>query len=176
MSNSHEHELIVSEGKKSRPEKIIAAFFYTVFFFLVVAVLYNVLIDESSWIFIQSIYAPLTGALFCLAFALNYSIEKTILIDLKKDKLIYRFSFGPYEHNQFSTVPKLEYVAVFKNIEGIYEVNLWFNGNKHYRMDHFDKSTEAFDFAKVVTSKLNLRLLDATKKGDTHWIETVPAN
>jgi len=172
MSNVHENELVVSEGKKSRFENILAGVFYTIFSLLVLSVLYNVLIDESSWIFIQSIYAPLTAALFCLALALNYSIAKTRLIDLKKNKLISRYSIGPFMQDQLSEVPKLEYVAVFKNPEHFYEVNLWFNGNKHYRMDHFDKETDAFSFARNVANKLNLRLLDASVKGSHKWIET----
>ena len=172
MSNSHENELVVSEGKKSRPEKFIAVFFYAIFFLLLLAVGYSVFIDESSWIFIQSIYAPLTAALFCLALALNYSIEKAILIDFKKDKLIYRFSFGPYEHDQLSTVPKLEYVAVFKNIEGVYEVNLWHSGNKHYRMAHYDTADEAFDYSAKASKRLDLKLLDATHKNNFTWVES----
>lgn len=74
--------------------------------------------------------------------------------------------------NYFSKIPILEYVSVFKNSQKeIFEVNLWYKGNKHYNVFNFEEFQSAFDFALLYSNKLNIDLLDATEKGNSKWID-----
>ena len=68
-------------------------------------------------------------------------------------------------------MPELEYVSVFNNMGAEqFEVNLWYEGNHHFNIMAFDESQPAFDYGKQFSEKLNLKLLDATEKGNSKWI------
>ena len=73
----------------------------------------------------------------------------------------------------FSTFGKanLEYVSVFLDDKDNFQVNLWYVGNKHYKMYVFEKKETAMKFGKHVAAKLNIDLLDATERGKNIWIE-----
>jgi hypothetical protein len=106
-----------------------------------------------------------------LAGGIAFSITKTVLIDIDKDKLISRYTVGPFSRDVLTVVPELEYVAVFLNSKDQYEVNLWYTGNKHYKMYFFEEKESAFTFATAISNKLNIDLLDATEKGNNKWVE-----
>lgn len=109
---------------------------------------------------------------FLFGLGVTFSITKTIFIDVDKNKLISRYFIGPFYKDIFSEIPKLEYISVFfQSSHEEYEVNLWYNKNKHYKMYVFDNKNSAFEFANHAVKKLNLDLLDATEKGNFKWIE-----
>jgi len=84
-----------------------------------------------------------------------------------------RYGFGLFSINQYSKIPTLEYISVYKNNQqGYFEVKLWYEGNKHYTIAYFETEKEAFDFGILFSAKLNLNLLDATEKGNPVWLET----
>ena len=51
-----------------------------------------------------------------------------------------------------------------------FEVNLWYEGNHHFNIMDFDNAQQAIDYGKLFSEKLNLKLLDATEKGNSKWI------
>lgn len=93
------------------------------------------------------------------------------MIDIDKNKLISIYSVGPFSKKIPSVVPELEYVSVFLNSKDIYEVNLWYKGNKHYTMYAFGEKQPAMKFGEQVSAKLDIDLLDATEKGNSKWID-----
>ena len=175
MEQDEEFELIVHEGKRPLWQSIVAAILFSLMFYL---------IYQSARLFYYFGYSDFTlksvphlvyGIAYCLVLALGFSVVKSVLIDIDKDKLVSRFTLGPFSYDQLSAVPSLEYVSVFKDARGGYDVNLWYIGNKHYVMCDFYDSEPAFVFARYVATKLNLELLDATVKGDSKWIEVNPS-
>ena len=113
---------------------------------------------------------------FCFAGGVHFSVVKTVLIDLDKDQLISRYCLGPFSYDSKDIIPELEYVAVFKNGKDDFEVNLWYKGNKHYNMYIFELKAQAMEFAEIIVAKLKLDLLDATEKGNSKWVDKLPAN
>jgi len=170
-----ECELIVMPGRRPVWKTLLA----TVFFSFMIYCLYQlgcICWDNNLDEYPSKQLANLVeGIALSLSGGISFAVMKTVLIDVDKDKLVSRFFIGPFQKDVLTKVPALEYVAVFRNAKDFYEVNLWYKGNKHYKMYDFDDSQPAFQFAQMVAQKLNLDLLDATERGNSKWIEKTPA-
>jgi hypothetical protein len=166
------NEIIVSEGKKPLWKTIIAAFLYTISLVLVYMFLRALYFDHETPKYIKGAFALLKLALFIFIGAVHLSLIKTIIINKEKEKLQTIFSVGMIKVKYFSEIPTLEYVSIFKNSQKeIFEVNLWYKGNKHYNVFNFEEFQPAFDFGLLYSNKLNIDLLDATEKGNSKWID-----
>ena len=171
-----EYELIVTQGKRPFWKTLLAAVLFTAtFYFLYRFVLtcWYLDVEKNNP---KSVSGLLELIGFCLTGGLYFSLVKTVLIDVDQDKLVSRFSIGPFSKRVHTNVPELEYVAVFLNAKDQYEVNLWYKGNKHYKMYLFEEKRRAFQFAEMVSQKLKLDILDATERGNSKWIEFLQSN
>lgn len=171
MENKNEFELIVSEGKRPIWSSVLAALFFTLMFYsiyLLFQLIWEIGFSARTLKNLPSFFKTIA---LSLAGGITFSVTKTILIDVDKDKLISRFFVGPFSKDVLSVIPELEYVSIFLNSKDDYEVNLWYNKNKHYKMYSFDEKCSAFNFGSEVAKKLKLDLLDATEKGNPKWIE-----
>jgi hypothetical protein len=167
-------EIVVSEGKKPLWKIIIAAFLFTVSLFIFIYYFY-LLFDLGSKIqikIIKGISSNISLSVYAFLGAISLSKVKTIYIDLENEKLRTEHSVGIFKVNYFSVIPELEYVSVFLNPQnGIFEVNLWYKGNRHYNVFNFEEFKPAFNFGLLFSNKLNIDLLDATEKGNFKWID-----
>ena len=171
METHNEFELVVSEGQLPWWRVIVAAISFTVAFHVLyedLLLFYYVGFSEKTGLIVAESLQYFGSA---LVGGVSFSTTKTVLIDLDNDKLISRYCFGPITRDILTVVPSVEYVSVFKNAKEQFEVNLWYKGNRHYKMYRFDSKSSAIDFATNVAKKLKIDLLDATVKGDSQWIE-----
>ena len=171
MEKDEEFELIVHEGNRPLWQTLLAGIIFTLMFYLVYQTILLFYYFGYSEFTLKSIPHLVYGITYCLVLGLGFSVVKSVLIDVDKDKLVSRFTIGPFSYDKLAAVPSLEYVSIFKDARGSYEVNLWYIGNKHYVMCDFDSSEPAFTFAHYVAAKLKLDLLDATIRGESKWLE-----
>ncbi|MFT3794744.1 hypothetical protein [Flavobacterium sp.] len=169
-----QYELVVSSGDRPLGKTILAAGMFTAVLYL----LYEIvsLCWQNQAILLNPKF--LAGYLELIGIFLSggvyFSMTKTVLIDTDQDQLISRFAIGPFTKNIITKVPQLDYVSVFKNSKDLYEVNLWYYRNKHYKMCVFGDKKPAFGFAEMVSDKLKLDILDATESGNSKWVEREP--
>jgi len=165
------YELIVSEGKLPIWKAIVAAAFFTGLVYLLYLdfrMFYNAGVNEKTGLLAAKSLKRLGN---CLVGGIAFSITKSVLIDTDTDKLISRYCVGPFHRDILTAVPTLEYVSVFKNGKDEFEVNLWYKGNKHYKMYVFESKSPAIGFSRQVAQKLKIDLLDATVKGNSQWLD-----
>ena len=162
---------MVSEGKKEWRQLGLAAVFFAISVYCVFNIVFIFFTNEITEELCMQVGKSLAIPSFCFAAGVNFSLRKSILIDLDRDKLVSRFEIGPFSRDRISFVPELEYVAVFKDTHDFYQVNLWYRGNKHYNMYFFEDKGLAMKFGKIAALKLKIDLLDATVKGNSAWIE-----
>jgi hypothetical protein len=171
MEEKNEFELIVSQGKRPIWSTIVAALFFTYMIYSI----YMLIQMLWKFGFLEGVaqelprFAQNIG--YTLAGGISFSVTKTVLIDIDKSKLISRYFVGPFSKDVLSVVPDLEYISVFLDSKGYYQVNLWYKGNKHYKMYDFEEKNPALEFAQQAAAKLNIDLLDATEKGNSKWME-----
>ena len=166
-----EYELIVSQGNRPLWMRILAALFFTCMLYFIYELCLVIYYRGFSQIPPKALSGFVELITYSLSGGIAFCITKTVLIDTDKDLLISRFCVGPFSRDVKSKVPELEYVAVFFDSKENYEVNLWYVGNKHYRMYDFDEKEPAMKFADMVSEKLNIDFLDATEKGNSKWID-----
>jgi len=169
------HKLIISQGKRPLWKTLITAIFFTMMFVEIwgtLLMLFDFKITEDV---LKSAARSLGPIAHWFACGLAVGILKSISIDTEKDILITTYFIGPFSKDVISTIPELQYVAVFKDANELHQVNLWYKGNKRYNMFTFEDAEPAFIFAKTVCVKLKLDLLDATERGNNKWIEAVKA-
>lgn len=166
------NEIIVSEGKRPFWQTILAALLYTVsiallFYFILILfkIDYSVREFKEASVFIKLAVLTFIGAL-------NFSLVRTLYLNLEKEKLKTEYAVGVFKYSYFSAIPTLEYVSVFKSPnKEIFEVNLWYKGNKHFNVANFEEFEPAFGFGLNFSNRLNIDLLDASEKGNSKWIE-----
>lgn len=176
MERALEKEIVVSEGQRPIWQTIIAALLYTLSFgllFMFAKFIYNNYQTPKN---IKGAFGFLKLSIFSFMGALKLSVVKTLFIDFEKEKLKTEYRVGIFSVKYFSEIPKLEYVSVFRhyiesNESTVFEVNLWYKGNKHFNVSNFEEFQPAMNFGLMFSNKLNIDLLDATEKGNSKWVE-----
>ncbi len=166
--------LLIAPEKKPLWKTIAAVVIFTAMFIVVIANSFNIFNESPTFkLTLQSLNGSFIPLWLFLAIQLLQ--KKSVAFDFKNDNIILTYFIGPVSHKKTAKIPELEYVAVFKNGRNLYEVNLWYKGNRHYKLDTFQTSDNAFDFASSISKKLNLDLLDSTERGNSNWINATIA-
>lgn len=171
MENQNEFELIISQGSRRWYERLLAIFLFSCAAFFIYRLGCLFFEHEANEDLFRHAAHELKPIAICFSGGIAFSMTKTILIDVDKNKLISRYEVGRFWRDHVSSIPALDYVSVFKNTKDQFETNLWYARNKHYKMFFFSEKAPALAFATMVAKKLNLELLDATEKGNNKWIE-----
>jgi hypothetical protein len=171
MEEYNEYELVVSQGKLPWWRIIIASLFFSYMIYMLYFLCIIFYRDDFTKVKPKGIAGIIEIAAYCFAGGVSFSITKSILIDLDKEKLVSIYRVGPFSKKVNTTLPELEYVSVFKIDDSEYEVNLWYLGNKHYKMYKLTEKNHALKFGVMVAQKLKIDLLDATEKGNNKWME-----
>jgi hypothetical protein len=166
---SNEYELIVSQPKNPIWKIIISGIFFAFAIRSIVNIFlmehFSDLTQEESVLFNKNIFIVMV----CLMGGVYSSVRLTILIDTDKEKLVSRYFLGFFSINKISEIPELQYVAVSKNHEATYLINLRYGQNKSFNMCYTEEKELAINFAEMVASKLSIDMLDATEKGNPKW-------
>lgn len=166
-----DYELVITEGKLPYWRAFLATVF--VFVFALACVV-------SCWPFFEhpfneATFTHFANGLFFVGIGFSgmvyFAFQKSVFIDVDQNLLISRFNVGPVTWQTKTDVPTLEYVSFFLQSQDLYTVNLWYEGNKHYKMYTFTTLDDAREFARYVSKKLAIDLLDATQPGNSKWME-----
>lgn len=163
---------IISEGKRPVFHLLLATILFgasVVFLYLFITNLLN--INTAASVKEQTPTGFLELTIFAFMFGLNFAKIKTIYIDLKEQILKTEFKVGFFKLNTKQKIKELGYISVFKNDKEQFEVNLWYDGNKHCKMFVFNNVQDALTSGKHFAQKLNIDLLNATKKGHSFWVD-----
>ncbi len=169
--DTHQNEILISQNKRPAWHFILGGLLYLAAVGIAVYAFYLLYTSPEDISYEKDLGGYLTVAVLVFVAGLGSSIVKTRYLNLEKEKLHTEFRFWFLKMRVQSSMPRLEYVSVFKN-EGAetYEVNLWYEGNHHFNVDNFDEAQPAFDYGRTFSEKLNLKLLDATVKGHSKWM------
>lgn len=160
MANAH---IIVSGSKRPFWQIFMASLIFTLATALLFWIIYNTFLrPEVSLTSLKSsrivIYLVGIGTLFCF--------KKSVYIDLSQSRFRSTFEIGPLKMGQWKTIQSYEYVSVFHqpliNGDKIFEVNLWYDTNKHWELYEKNNAKEAFQIGYEISEYLQIDLLDAT--------------
>ena len=168
MENSN--TIKIYAGTRNWYELVLATIFYTVTAYTILLFLYYLTFAFNGKEAMLKLFDFFYLGLPSLASALAFSVTKDIEIE-NNSSIISYYKVGPFTKTVKTSTIAFEYVSVFQETEGVFQTNLWYKGNKHYKMYEFEVKADAFKFGTLVSDKLNIDLLDATERGNNKWVE-----
>ena len=152
-------------------QRLIAALFFTAAIAFLAYALYNANWTNDNAI---NIGHDIKSFIYLVAFGVAFSFHQSVYIDLEKSKFRSTIEIGPIKLGQWKTISNYEYVSIFhqplENGEKIFEVNLWYDRNKHWELYTKHDFNEAFLVAFDLSELLQIDILDATVPNDYKWI------
>ncbi|WP_046757722.1 hypothetical protein [Kordia jejudonensis] len=162
--------IVISQGDRPLWHNIIAAFLYTVVIACVLLFFFRLEFSfERQYVEREMGSIKLAG--LALAGAFYYSIIQTYYFDFKNNLYKHERSFLWFKLGKWNPLPELEYISVFQKEKGVFEINLWYLGNKHFKIYNMFNEEEALETGKQLAKSLGIDLLDATVANDSKWVE-----
>lgn len=164
-------KVIIAETGRPLWQTILAALSFTAFVYIIVRFFIPPSNAEES-----RIHAILSEyVLLILIGAISLCYKKGIQIKPQTKEFKATFEIGPLVLGQWKKIPDPEYVSVFqqplKDGNYIFEVNLWYDTNKHWELYTHSDYREAFLMGFDLSEQLDIDLLDATTPNDYKWID-----
>ena len=169
MNKEH---LIVSETPRPFWQILIAALCFTTVFGIIVSSFLYKFFDLNSF---KSVGKMTEGIIYLLGIGIGFSRQKKVYVNLKESKFKSTIEVGPFKVGKWKTINNYEYVSIFfdpsKSESEIFEVNLWYDKNKHFELFAESNFEDAISVGFDVSEELNIDLLDATIANDYKWID-----
>lgn len=167
-----EKNIIVSEKQRPLWQRIIAALFFTAAFALMLYMIIYVNWTDKNAI---NIGYDIKTVIYLIGFGVAFSFHQSVYIDIENSKFRTTIEIGPVKLGQWKTINSYEYVSIFhqplSDGDKIFEVNLWYDRNKHWELYEKYDYKEAFLIGFEISELLNIDLLDATIPNNYKWID-----
>lgn len=144
-------DVVISQGSRTLLDNIIAAACYT----LAVFCLYRCFTDLKH----LGTYAYVGTT--CFMFGLRFSISKFYRFNFENNRFRDISAIGPVAWGNWVKYNELSYVAVFLNAKDFYEVNLWYDHNRHFNFSNYKELGDALAGAREIAEILELSTYDA---------------
>lgn len=165
---------IIKISERDRPiwQTPVAALLFTLAVALILIQVLNLNISHKS---IRNFARSFEGIASLISFGVGFSSKKTIYVNLKKMLFKPTLEVGPLKFGRWTQIVSPEYISVFLNhkTDGliVYEVNLWYNTNKHLELYERPDIIEALKIGFELSEELDIDLYDATDPHNSRWID-----
>lgn len=153
----NEQQTYISKGGKPWWKFIFSALCFTFSFYILYNSIKNYTASEFTPIKAAII---ITGSLMLpfIVLGVVFSMVKDFHFDFKKKRYKIVKRVGPIGLGSWKKFETLNYLSIYENLDGLYELKLWYNGNKHYSIDLYKKSIDAIDSGKDLAKNLSIDL------------------
>lgn len=87
-----------------------------------------------------------------------FSMVKDFHFDFVKKEYKIVKRVGPIGFGYWRNFESLDYISVFKNLDNLFEIKLWYNTNQHYSIDIYKNKQDAIIKAKELAKNLAIDL------------------
>lgn len=160
----------ISQGRRPFWQTILAALFYTA----AIVVLYMFYISSSFDFGEKKLILPfqmLELPIILISLGVALSVVNDYIFDFENKQFRIIHNVGPISWGKWRPIKSLDYISVFQKVEGKFQINLWYNTNKHINFSVFRNYDESMIAAKQLAKKLQIDLVDASDPRDSKWIE-----
>jgi hypothetical protein len=167
-----ESNIIISERPRPIWQIPIAALFFTMAFGVI---FYKFFIWMTTNTPLDIRILDLNGAIYLSAIGASFCSRKRIHVDISNSRFRPTIEIGPLKFGKWQIIKNYDYVSVFhqplRNGAYVFEVNLWYDTNKHFELYEEYNYEEAFLIGFDLSEELNIDLLDATVPNDFKWVD-----
>ncbi|GGI56485.1 hypothetical protein [Winogradskyella haliclonae] len=165
-------KLIITGSKKSLWQTIVAAFIYTLAILLIFLSINNGKMDLEH---INRIADDSYLIVIIISIAVGFSSIKRIYVDIENSRFRPTFEVLFMKFGKWKTINNYEYISVFrqplKNGDYIFDVNLWFDRNKHIKLYDEHNYVDAFKVGFLLSEELEIDILDSTTPNNYKWVD-----
>lgn len=165
-------KIFIAGGRRPLWQVLIAAVLFTIGFFIFVTLSYYGYQQRTLF---KGVAHGLEMFIYFSGAATAFTFTRGIQIDAQNSKFKNTFEIGPLKFGEWKKIPNPEYVSVFQqpmsNGDYIFEVNLWYDTNKHWELYTNTDYRDAFLIGFDLSEQLGVDLLDATTPNDYKWID-----
>jgi hypothetical protein len=163
---------IISETARPIWQIPIAALFFSVSTLILLYALYQIDFTEKG---LMQFVHRIEPSIYLIAIGVGFTLTKSIHIDMENSRFRPTYNIGPLKFGSWQTINNYQYVSVFHQPttggDYIFEVNLWYDNNKHFELYEEDNYKEAFLIGYDLSELLNIDLLDATEPNNFKWVD-----
>ncbi len=164
--------IIVSESRRPYWQIPLATLFFTAGIGTLLYSIYRMHWNDAS---LKLLGHNIESVIYLFAIGIGLCYQKSVYIDIEKSRFRSTFEIGPIKLGQWKTIFNYEYVSLFHQPlddgNKIFEVNLWYDRNKHWELYEKYNFEDAFKIAFELSELLSIDLLDATVPNDFKWID-----
>lgn len=162
-------ELVIREPDKPLINKIITALLYASLFSYVVY-LYrykNLLNHPERW----TIVIYLIVLLLILFFSSFMAIAShNVHLNFENNKIQHQYRVGLFNYKEvWQDLIDLKYISVYKTGD-YFQINMWYKKNEILNLMTLDNYEKAIENGFLISEKLRIDLLDASKPGHHKWV------
>ncbi|WP_431156888.1 hypothetical protein [Winogradskyella poriferorum] len=165
-------EIIVSESNRPFWQIIVASLFFTLATVVLLLTLYSIIFTNEK---ISVSLGNFNTIIIFISIGIGFCVQKRIYVDLANSKFRPSYEIGPIKIGKWQQIINYEYISIFtqplKDGGSIFEVNLWYDRNKHFKLYEGNDYLQNFMIGFEISEKLNIDLLDATVPNDYKWID-----
>jgi hypothetical protein len=168
---------IIKEGNRPIWQLALAALFFTLSVLLLFLFFSN-WGNTTDLTKLKGRVGFLVFSIMTFANGLFFSIVRDCIFDLQKERYKIQYSVGPIRVGKWKGLPEIEYISVFRQLltngNYVFETNLWYAQNRHFKIYENLERTPAFEMGKEVAEILKVNLLDATEPNNFKWVDLKP--
>ncbi len=86
----------------------------------------------------------------------------------KRYRIVTRI--GIFKVGKWRRFKNLNYVSLFSNLDHVYQLNLWYDGNRHFKVDTFWVYEDAQYIGKEIAEQLNIGFYDAVAEAKANFV------
>jgi hypothetical protein len=137
---------------------------------------YTVAISALYFFFTNFNGISLPGLAFVLTYSIMMGLRFSMMIHYHFDFVAFQYkkekSVGPIRFGKWKPFENLGYIGVFNNASGLYDLNLWYDGNQYFTIKSFQDMKEALEMGEELAKKMDIDLLDAAGgPHDSKWVD-----
>ena len=163
--------IVVSEKHRPYWQLIIAAFCFTLTLALIIFSFWRVEWTHEGY---KYLIINLKAIIPIAVLGIGFSSRQTVYIDFLNLKIRPTIEVGPIKIGKWQTLNNLEYISIFPRLKSdgleAFEVNLWYERNKHVELYERDNFEEAYKMAFKIADFLKIDLLDSTETHNAKWV------
>jgi len=153
------NDVLISFGKRSVFNRIMASFFFSLSLYLC----YKRFYLNENYIQISEAVQMRTGMFsifITIFFGIKFSLNQNIHFNFLEMKFRRYYFIGPIGFGKWQKIRKLDRVSTFLNVREECEVNIWDVRNNKYKIAVFVEIDNAVDYGRDLAKSLKIKFLE----------------
>ncbi len=169
----NKQETYISRGNKPWWKLIFSAICFTAAIYIAHQAFYKYVPSRDTST-TAAIVITSMSMLPLIVLGIVFSMVKDFHFDFLKKRYKIVKRVGPFGYGKWQKFESLNYISIYENLDGFFEIKMWYNKNRHYTIDIFKKEQDAVKTGKELAGNLAINLYTPKKAFEYFEDESEP--